>query len=787
MVRGMHWCSVMTTDASMRALRWLAALALLSGCNKAHDSSHAPSPDACAQPPCQAKQGPAPAIAPEPKVDRGPGAAVALNTAALQSELEQQRSALSANAALDTDALLAKRAVSHEDALPYDPMSAQRLDLIQKSSVALEPAELEQLGRQGFAISKRKEFPTFGYGYVALYAEDLPLYVSLDSVLEAVHRSYDEMLMRIEAQALVAELGKLLSGMRDNLRMHPPAGMSEQSQRDAELYLAIAHRLLDPAAEPAGLGADQSRVDALVAKAEAATGSETVELFGTTREEDFSQFKPRAHYIASPQLSRYFRAMMWLGRVDFRMLESDDDGKLIFRRPQLEAAVGLALLVDETQLAHFEAIDFVIGAFTGESDSMRVQDVPRLLTALGVPDLQGLAALPDDAIAQAIVDGGFGAQRIASSIVLAGPRTAALPLARSFLLFGQRYTVDAHVLSNLVFDRLQVQGAPPRLMPDSLDVAYAALGNDDALPLLRDQFDQYHHAPQLEDMRDLTDAHGDDYWNANLYGVWMSALRAASAAPARAADPGAALPAVMRTEAWGRRMLNTQLASWAELRHDTVLYAKQSYTGGFACEFPDAYVDPYPQAWAALEAFARKGQDLNDGLLALGLPTLLPREENYFTKLEAAMRTLREMASAEIAGTPFTAEQMAFIQTTIRRQTICGSKAVTGWYGDLYFNPERAGEDDPVIADVHTQPTDEQGTPVGRILHVGVGRPRLMVVTANTCTGPRAYAGLVSSYFEYITSDYRRLADKDWSTMVNNHEPRDVPWMAPVLDAPTQP
>ena len=49
---------------------------------------------------------------------------------------------------------------------------------------------------------------------------------------------------------------------------------------------------------------------------------------------------------------------------------------------------------------------------------------------------------------------------------------------------------------------------------------------------------------------------------------------------------------------------------------------------------------------------------------------------------------------------------------------------------------------DPTIADVHTAPTDAGGNDVGWVLHVGTGFPRLMVVTAETCTGPRAYAAL---------------------------------------------
>ena len=97
-------------------------------------------------------------------------------------------------------------------------------------------------------------------------------------------------------------------------------------------------------------------------------------------------------------------------------------------------------------------------------------------------------------------------------------------------------------------------------------------------------------------MRVLVDAHGDGFWGGtSTTSGWAPCARC----PARGAEAERAA-GVARTEAWGRRMLNTQLASWAELRHDTILYAKQSYTGGASCEFPDALVDPNPAFFARL-------------------------------------------------------------------------------------------------------------------------------------------------------------------------------------------
>jgi hypothetical protein len=106
---------------------------------------------------------------------------------------------------------------------------------------------------------------------------------------------------------------------------------------------------------------------------------------------------------------------------------------------------------------------------------------------------------------------------------------------------------------------------------------------------------------------------------------------------------------------------------------------------------------------------------------------------------------------------------------------------LSGWYLRLYLNQHAGLDFDPTVADVHTQPTDEAGNDVGRILHVGTGEPRLMVVTVDTCQGPRAYAGLAFSYGEQIEQNWSRLNDQDWEAQLRSKPFPDVSWMSPVL------
>jgi hypothetical protein len=143
------------------------------------------------------------------------------------------------------------------------------------------------------------------------------------------------------------------------------------------------------------------------------------------------------------------------------------------------------------------------------------------------------------------------------------------------------------------------------------------------------------------------------------------------------------------------------------------------------------------------------------------------------------------MAEQQLAGVAPTAEQLAFINEAVRvEQQAVGCTTVEvpdGWYARLFLYPEESIEQDLTIADVHTQPADEGGNIVGHVLHVGTSFPRLMVTTVDTCVGPRAYAGVVYSYHERVTTDFERLTDEQWTQDVQASPPADAPWLGSVL------
>jgi hypothetical protein len=711
--------------------------------------------------------GGSPASIPEPGTIIDPGSM----PQALQGDFEKLRDAANAAGALDA------YPTSFRTALSYDPATSLRLDTIQASALALSESEHAKLVQQGFVVSTRREFPTFLRGLAEIYSEHLPVYVSADALLEAVHSSYDTILLQVEQQVLIPELTALLRGMHERLAQLDD---SAATKRDVDLYVAVARGLLEGSVPAMVAGGDAAAAAEIVDGAKAASGIGNLKLFGVERAEDFSQFKPRGHYTGDATLEAYFRSMMWLGRVDMRILETLSDGSQVFRPEQYRAMLLLNDLL-APDLERWRRIDDAVRTFVGESDSMVVTEVASLVQDLGGPAAARTAK--DDAIVAAVIAGGYGEQQIASHLMVNDGVVKTLPLNRSFLVFGQRYIPDSHVFSEAVYDRVG-----DRMMPDPLDAAFAALGNDQALALEREQLDEFAELPgALSRMRVLIDAHDATFWQANLYGSWMSALRALSPAKDLASSAGDALPELATTEAWGRRMLNAQLGSWAELRHDTLLYAKQSYTGSPGCEFPDAYVDPYPAFYDAIATYAGHGERIAE--IAAQAPTgsgLDLRVKTYFDALRDAATRLGGMARAELTGEPFDAEQLAFINDAVRIESQpvgCVTIDVPdGWLAKLYFEPEKSIEFNPTIADVHTQPADETGAIVGRVLHVGTGYPRYMVATIDTCEGPRAYAGVVYAYHEQVTENFERLTDEAWAQRFTSGGPRpaEVPWMSSV-------
>ena len=202
--------------------------------------------------------------------------------------------------------------------------------------------------------------------------------------------------------------------------------------------------------------------------------------------------------------------------------------------------------------------------------------------------------------------------------------------------------------------------------------------------------------------------------------------------------------------------MNTQLGSWTELRHDNLLYAKQSYSGGYTCSYPYGYVEPFPEFYFSIKKIALNFKNTMSNLNLNDSYT-----EGYFSNLYAITDTLEAIAQKELDGIQFTDSENSFLKRVLTDSYGgCGVVFYDGWYPKLFYDKFN---EDFLVADYHTAPTDEMGSMVGWVAHAGTGKIDLTIMNTVLPNGKNvAFVGPVYSYHEYTSSRFLRLTDSEW-------------------------
>lgn len=652
--------------------------------------------------------------------------------------------------------------------------------------------ELELLQDNHFFVTERLSYPNFGVAYHDIYSKDLPVFVSTDLILHGLHMSYSLLLKSFERNVMSSNIELVLKGIYDHLpEVYEQYGTEFYSNvQDVDLYVTTAYSLIK----------DEKQV---YRYAEAETvekvwnginglSSAKVPLFTTDdriRKIDFSQFKVRGHYVYTKMdslhglksLEPYFRTMMWLGRIDFFLSpppsnpwEAEWTEEEILHMNQ-SAFILNEMIQQASNISLFRDNERIINYFVGLSDNITIDEYQSVLNDLNIT---GLSQLSDSATYKTYYDSlttnDAYTQKIMGGIFLVDPDTT-LPgvLPISYRLSGQRFIIDSEVLSNVVFDRIIYKNKKMiRLMPDPLDAMYC-LGNSDALSLLEPEVETYKYGRNLANTRYLIDTKDDKFWNASLYNAWLTSIRALN--PKENSDKA---PFFMQTGAWHQQKLNTQLASYAQLRHDNLLYAKPSYTGGTGCSYPYGYVEPYPEFYATLADFATEvGQFLSTFDIDNWEITMA---KNFFPNFSTIMNKLTLIAEKELKDEKLTAEQTDWLNQFLFEGGMSGEPPYNGWISSLFLEPFDIIKQDFITVDLHTQPTDSSAAEVGKVLHIGTGRINqgVFIIDQPATSTPTAYVGAFMSYYKKITKGYNRLTDQGWTDLVEGGELPERPTWA---------
>jgi hypothetical protein len=206
-----------------------------------------------------------------------------------------------------------------------------------------------------------------------------------------------------------------------------------------------------------------------------------------------------------------------------------------------------------------------------------------------------------------------------------------------------------------------------------------------------------------------------------------------------------------------RKDLHTALASWTELKHDTILYAKQVMAemgGGGPSEPPHGYVEPNPEAYARLRALAMMTRS---GLSDRNL--LSQTTGGNLDNLIDLLEFLQTISEKELAGQEITDEEYWRIQYfggALEGLTI----AAADRDGDNPNYRDLSDQKAALVADVATGIDKD-----GNLLEEGVGEPAIIIVILPDSPW-RIGFGSVFTYYEFTVSPSERMTDETWQALV---------------------
>jgi hypothetical protein len=625
-------------------------------------------------------------------------------------------------------------------------------------SFEFSEAQRELLTSNGFVVAPAEYSEFFHLYEEARYAE-VPVFITTDSVYHVYHLLFDKVLRTLEEELFYGDLEKLTAGMlwAAESQYETLEGTSLEGAALRSLaFFAVAQQLMQPDS-PVPQVVEQ-HVDEELALIDAHEGFMTSPILGYP--EDYSQYVPRGHYSKNELRQRYFKTMMWYGRINFRLKERDETLSALL----IAQALANTEIEGEPASTIWERIYEPTSFLVGVSDDLDIYDYHPLIEEVYGSLGNDPTIFADEGKLDLFIDAAkeLPPPQINSMWVwIWEDRDEA---TQGFRFMGQRFVIDAYIFQQMIFRNVGTLD-DPRMLPKGLDI-FSAMGSQEAYSILQ-EMDETHYLnfdEQMSKVQSEIAALQTDSWTQNLYWAWLYSFQPLIEVK------GESYPAFMRHQAWVRKDLHTALGSWTELKHDTILYAKQAYAElGGVFEEPEVkgYVEPNPEAFARLAALTTM---TIEGLEARGLldgSEVMWETKSNLQRLELLLSQLSAIAEKQLTGTPLTQEEqdvILYYGGLLENLTIAAADQDEA-EGRAFLEDEEAA----VVADVATDP-------MGYVLEEGVGRIFEIYVVAEIEGQLVLTKGGVFSYYEFPWPMSDRLTDEAWREMLSAGQAPSQPY-----------
>ncbi len=620
-------------------------------------------------------------------------------------------------------------------------------------AVPISQAQRELLWRNGFAVTPTNARQLF-FVYEDNDYKNIPSLVTTDSVLNVYHLFFDFTLRKVEAQRLLPILKRLSSGMvaasAQDFKAATSPAVQDAALRNAAFF-GVADRLLGGSAPLPEQARALASAELSSIGAHAGFGSSQIFPYRL----DYSQFVPRGHYTRSEDLKMFFRAMMWFGLAPFSSVSQGEPNTTPLLQGLLWTRDLYSTGLDKDWQRIYEPTAFYVGAaddvtpaqikalsaqmFGADAPAEGFADGPRLADFARKLEAMNPARIKPKFASQ------MGTPLPSGADAVRGP----LPGLAQLRFMGQRYVPDSEVLQSL-------SEPLARPFPSGLDVM-AALGSARAAALLDQNAAVYNaggwdkYLSTRAELQAKFAALPAATWSSNLYYGWLYALKALN-------EPVAAgAPSFMQNAAWQDKSLWSSLGSWAQLRHDTVLFVKQSAVemGGGEDERPfvKGYVEPNPAFYDRLLSLTRASRE---GLMKR---SLLPQDlYEQFTSFEQTLSGLRGISRRELAGQPLSREQYETIRFIGGQLEAMMIHVMGNGEGSYWQDVPQTDRDMATIADVHTA--------ASQVLEAGVGRAHELLAVVPVEGQLLLARGATFSFYEFKQPASNRLTDEQWQAML---------------------